>query len=189
MHKNDDLTGLLRRAAAGDKDAEQRFWTAVYELIRQMAHRQLANDRLRRQVEPTELVNALYVRIATGEPVEWKDRRHFFLVAARVIRNILVDTARYAQRSKRGDGSSVAEFEDWMTFVEGRADEILIIDDALQSLAKEPSHGPRMAEVVNLRYFAGFTEREVGALLGITERTVKRDWFTAKEFFRAYMSG
>lgn len=184
---NPEITALLRRSAAGDKSAEGQLWDAIYKTLKRMANRSAAREFRSRRLRPTELVNEFYLRISSGDAIEWKDRRHFFLVAARVIEHILVDTARYAIRVKRGEKAQTAEFEDWMTFVEGKTEKILMINDALSALESEPN-GSRTVEVVRLRFYGGFTEKEIGAILGVTERTVKRDWVVAKDFLRAFLT-
>ncbi len=184
---NPEITALLQRSAAGDKSAEGQLWDAIYKTLKRMANRSAAREFRSRRLRPTELVNEFYLRISSGDAIEWKDRRHFFLVAARVIEHILVDTARHAIRVKRGENAQTAEFEDWMTFVEGKTEKILMINDALSALESEPN-GSRTVEVVRLRFYGGFTEKEIGAILGVTERTVKRDWVVAKDFLRAFLT-
>lgn len=184
---NPEITALLRRSAAGDKSAEGQLWDAIYKTLKRMANRSAAREFRTERLRPTELVNEFYLRISSGDAIEWKDRRHFFLVAARVIEHILVDTARHAIRVKRGENTRTAEFEDWMAFVEGKTEQILMINDALSALESEPN-GSRIVEVVRLRFYGGFTEMEIGAILGVTERTVKRDWVVAKDFLRAFLT-
>lgn len=184
---NPEITALLRRSAAGDKSAEGQLWDAIYKTLKRMANRSAAREFRSERLRPTELVNEFYLRISSGDAIEWKDRRHFFLVAARVIEHILVDTARHAIRVKRGENPRTVEFEDWMAFVEGKTEQILLINDALSALESEPN-GSRIVEVVRLRFYGGFTEVEIGAILGVTERTVKRDWVVAKDFLRAFLT-
>lgn len=184
---NPEITALLRRSAAGDKSAEGQLWDAIYKTLKGMASRSAAREFRSQRLRPTELVNEFYLRISSGDAIEWKDRRHFFLVAARVIEHILVDTARYAIRIKRGENTQASEFEDWMAFVEGKTEQILMINEGLNALGSEPN-GSRIVEVVRLRFYGGFTEKEIGAILGVTERTVKRDWVVAKDFLRAFLT-
>ncbi len=184
---NPEITVLLRRSAAGDKSAEGQLWDAIYKTLKRMANHSAAREFRSERLRPTELVNEFYLRISSGDAIEWKDRRHFFLVAARVIEHILVDTARHAVRVKRGENTPTVEFEDWMAFVEGKTEQILLINDALSALESEPN-GSRIVEVVRLRFYGGFTEVEIGAILGVTERTVKRDGVVAKDFLRAFLT-
>jgi RNA polymerase sigma factor (TIGR02999 family) len=176
------ITALLRRAAQGDKAAEQQLWDLIYNDLRQIANRALSAERSTVPMQATELVNAAFVRLSKGQPIQWQDRKHFFLVSAQVIRHILVDLARYASRKKRGEQPEVTEFEEWMAFVEPNPDHVLLVHSGLSALAAKKPNGNRMQQVVTLRYFAGCTDAEIAALLGASERTVKRDWNDAKAY-------
>lgn len=170
-----EVTRLLHAARAGDASAIDRIVPLVYDELRRVARRQLGRRFGNESVRPTELVHDAYVKLAAGGTGGALDRAHFLAIAARAMRQVLIDGARVRHAAKRGgvdwkrvtlSGSHwVADFD---------ADELLTLNDALDDLE------PRQRQVVECRFFGGMEEREIAEALGITERTVRRDWVKAR---------
>jgi RNA polymerase sigma factor (TIGR02999 family) len=171
-----DLTELLNRFSAGDPRAESELVPLIYSELRKMAASYLRRERAGHTLQPTALVHEAYLRIA-GRHTSWNGREHFFAVAARVMRGILIDHARQRSSQKRGAGALQVEFSDDGPGTAYDFDVVLHVDSALEKLAKLD---PRQAKIVEMRYFAGLTEEEIGLLLGVSARTIKRDWTMAK---------
>jgi RNA polymerase sigma factor (TIGR02999 family) len=173
-----DITSWLRRAASGDAAAEERLLGAVYRELRRMAARHLRRERRGHTLQPTDLLNEAYLRLMRGRhPRQWANRSHFFAMASTVMRRVLVDHARRRAAGKR-DGQARAEtLPDAGLALAHSPERIIAVDRALSELAV---HEPRQARIVELRFFAGLTDEEVANALGISSRTVKRDWAAAK---------
>lgn len=171
------ITELFERAGNGDATASHVLFTSVYAELRRLARRQLAG-RGERTIDTTGLVHECYLRLA-GSEAGVRDRGHFFALAARVMRQVIVDAARERMAGKRGggerplalEGIDVAELRD--------AVELIEVNDLLDRL---DNHAPRLARVVECRFFAGLTEPETALALGISERSVQRDWATARSW-------
>ena len=178
----DPVTELLHRAVAGDDVAEATLLQSLYRELHQLARRQLRGERRQVTLQPTVLVNEAYLRLMRGSESVWTDRVHFFAMAATAMRRIVIDHARRRTADKRGGGSIAEELrvEDAVT---GHTPENLLAVD--QSLALLAAESPRQARIVELRFFGGLTEDEIAASLGISSRTVKREWTKAKAFLYA----
>jgi RNA polymerase sigma-70 factor, ECF subfamily len=176
------VTQLLEQLRAGDERAESRLMQAVYPELRRIAARHLRSERPGHTLQATALVNEVYLRLVGQMDKDWKNRSHFFAVAAGVIRRILVDHARHRKAQKRDGAMQRIELTDGIAISEDRLEEILAIDAALERLA---AWDPRQCRVVELRFFAGLTDEEVAEALGVSARTVKRDWKVA----RAWLHG
>ena len=172
-----DLTALLLAWRAGDADAFDRVMTAVYIELRGIAHRQLRNERPDHTLGTTGLVHEAYLRLVDQTRVQWADRSHFFTVAAHAMRRILVDYARKLRAEKRGGAAGRVSLTDTMLVAEERADTLCALDEALNELGEISE---RLRRVVECRFFAGLTEQETADVLGVTARTVRRDWIKAK---------
>ncbi len=181
-----EVTRLLRGARDGDPEALSRAYELVYEELRRIAAARLQRDQAGHTLQPTALVNEAYMKLAGLAADDLEDRRHFIGIAARAMRQVLVDHARRRDAAKRGDGVSPATLT-------GRAipvgdasgpepEELLALDAALDRLDERE---PRLRRVVELRYFGGLNDSEIGALLGITRRTVQRDWARARAWLHA----
>lgn len=177
-----DVTTLLHQVADGNSDALQQLFDVVYEDLRQAARRQLGAAPMR-SLSPTELVHELYLKLAATESHDWRDRAHFYRVASRAMRQLLIDRARARSAAKRGDGLAPVELDSRLA-AEDDTSPLLALNDALEALA---ALDPRLAEVVELRFFGGLTGEQVARMLGVTERTVKRDWRLARAFLHARM--
>lgn len=180
MMQSEDITSLLKLTEMGDRDAESRLLKLLYGELRRLAASYLRSERDSHTLQPTALVHEAYLRLSVGRPRNWMSRTHFMAAAAQAMRRVLVDYAR-ARRTQKRDGIHLSielAPPSRRTWVE----EMLDIDSALQKLS---AFDERQARVVELRFFAGLTESEISIALGVSERTVKRDWQCA----RAWLHG
>ena len=172
-----EVTHLLHEMKRGQKDAEERLIPLVYAELRRMAGAYLHRESPAHSLQPTALVHEAYLRLNDIKEIDWQSRSHFFAVAATIMRRILVDHARASHARKRGDGWDAVSLNEAILPSAEKAPEILALDEALDRLARLD---PRQAKIVELRFFAGMNEEEIGEALGISSRTVKRDWRVAK---------
>jgi RNA polymerase sigma factor (TIGR02999 family) len=177
MDRAGDVTRLLGDLKAGDKAAEAQLLELVYPELRKIARRYLRGERSGHTLQPTALVNEAYLQLTQQLDKDWQGRSHFFAIAAQLMRRILVDHARHKKAAKRDGARRQVELTETLAVTEDRLDEILDVDLALQRLAE---FDPRRATVVELRFFGGMTEEEVGEVLDVAPRTVRRDWNVAK---------
>jgi RNA polymerase sigma factor (TIGR02999 family) len=148
----------------------------VYEELRRLAHHYMRGEREAHTLQTTALVNEAYLRLAGIDGLQWRDRAHFFAMAATLMRRVLVDHARQRGRDKRGAGVSVTSLDDHAIAATPAVD-VVALDEALERLA---AVDPQQSRVVELRFFAGLSVQETAEALGISAATVKRDWSTAK---------
>ncbi|HXS25362.1 MAG TPA: sigma-70 family RNA polymerase sigma factor [Gemmatimonadales bacterium] len=172
-----DITGLLVAWRGGDQAAFDQLFPLVYDDLRQMAHRHLARERLDHSLATTDLVHEAYLRLVDQRRVDWVDRAHFLGVAAQAMRRILVDYARRYQAQKRGGKRQRVTLDDGIAVADERADLLVALDEALDRLRGVDE---RLAQVVELRFFGGLSEPEAAEILGVTDRTIRRDWVKAK---------
>lgn len=178
-----DVTRLLVDWQNGDQGALDRLMPLVYNELRRIAARYLHSERGGHTLQTTALVHEAYIRLVDENRIEWKGRTHFFGVAARLIRNILVDYARTQKAIKRGAGAVKIPIEEAFAVPADHQPGILAVDDALQALHKID---PQQGRIVELRFFAGLTIEETAEVLNISPSTVKREWILAKTWiFRA----
>jgi RNA polymerase sigma factor (TIGR02999 family) len=177
MNQHADITTQLQAWGAGESTARERLFPLVYDELRRIAHRQLQRERSGHTLDTTALVHEAYLRLASPASQDWQDRSHFFATAATAMRRILVDYARRYRTEKRGATPRRVSLTDTMLVAEERADTLLAVDEALVELARID---PRLSRVVECRFFAGLTEEETAEVLGVTSRTVRRDWTKAK---------
>jgi RNA polymerase sigma factor (TIGR02999 family) len=180
-----DITAQLQAWDAGEPSARERLFPLVYDELRRIAHRQLRRERSGHTLDTTALVHEAYLRLVSPASRDWKDRSHFFAVAAIAMRRILVDYARRYRTGKRGDAPRRVSLTDTVLVAEARADTLLAVDEALTELARID---PRLSHVVECRFFAGLTEEETAGILGVTARTVRRDWTKAKGWLHRTLS-
>jgi RNA polymerase sigma factor (TIGR02999 family) len=181
-HAPGEITTNLALAAAGDAAARDRAWAAVYGELRRLASRRLDGEAQGHTLSTTDLVHEAYLKLAGGNGLAVGSRQHFLALAARAMRQILVDHARHRARKKRGGGQvplTLHEARDGALNVETDPETLLALDRALSdlSMARE-----RLASVVELRFFGGLDSREIGEILGVTRRTVERDWQRARAY-------
>ena len=180
-----EITKLLQAWGSGDEAALDRLAERVYPELRRMARRYMKNERQANTLQPTALVNEVFLQLVDVTQVEWHQRAQFFAMAAQMMRRILVDAARARASQKRG-GLAVKVNLDETAVVSRAPDRSMVaLDDALTEFAKI---APRQAKVVEMRYFGGLTEEEIVAALKISPRTVRRDWDVAKAWLLRELS-
>jgi RNA polymerase sigma factor (TIGR02999 family) len=172
-----EVTRLLIDWSNGDESALNRLTPLVYDELKALAHYYMSREREGHTLQTTALVNEAYLRLVDQKTARWENRNHFFAVAARVMRHILVDHARQHSRAKRGGGHQIVSLDEAATMSPERAGELLALDEALNELTKTDK---RKSEVVELRYFGGLSIDETAEILNITSTTVSRDWRWAK---------
>lgn len=175
------VTELLVQWSHGDRGALERLVPLVYDQLRRMASLQMQRERVGHTLQPTAVVHEAYLRMVDTRKVEWRDRAHFFAIAARVMRQILVDHARRVGAAKRGRGSRGVSLDEDDLMTPRRADEIIALDDALKALADLDEGQSRL---VVMRYFGGLTIQETAEVLGSSPATVKREWQVARAWLR-----
>jgi RNA polymerase sigma factor (TIGR02999 family) len=173
-----DVTRLLHDVQEGDRGAFDRLLPLVYEELRRIARRQLHRERPGHTLFPTALVHEAYVKLVERPPeVQWAGRKHFLAVAARAMRQVLVDHARKKSAEKRGGDLARTTLTGRHLGFEVALDDVLSLDAALDRLDQRD---PRLRQVVEYRFFAGMSEDEIAELLGVSTRTVQRDWLKAR---------
>ena len=170
------ISQLLADWANRDPTAREQLVPIVYEELRRLAHHHMRGERAGHTLQTTALVNEVYLRLAGIDGLRWRDRAHFFAMAATLMRRVLVDYARQRGREKRGAGLSVVSLDE-NAVAAAPAVDIVALDEALAQLA---AVDPQQSRVVELRFFAGLSVDETAEALGISSATVKRDWATAK---------
>ena len=179
-----DVTALLGEWSGGDREALERLIPVVYGELRRLAASYLKSERPGHTLQPTALVHEAYLRLSKQHGVAWQNRSHFFAVAARMMRRILVDHARKRRASKRDAEAWLVETVPGASVASGRPTELLSLDRALEALERID---PAQARVVELRFFAGLTIEETSEAAGISPATVKREWQTARAWLRREM--
>jgi len=171
------ITGLLVKLEAGDETALDQLLPLVYEELRRIAQRQLRRQRAGHTFDTTALVHEAYLKLVDQTCAAWADRAHFFGVAARAMRQILINHAHKHATLKRGGRWRRISFDESLLAIEEQADMLVALDEALTRLARL---NERLSRVVEYRFFGGMTEEEAATALGVSERTVRRDWLKAK---------
>lgn len=180
-----EVTRLLKDWRGGRREALDELLQLVYKELRQMARRRLAHERRNHTLQATELVNEAALRLLE-QRVDWKNRLHFFAIAANCMRRILMDHARRKRAAKRPPAEGVTDIENLDVGQTSSFDTLLAIDEALTRLAVD---SPRQAEVAELKLFGGLEVAEIAALTGVSEATVKRDWSEAKKLLSQSLTG
>ena len=179
-----DVSTLLRAWSDGDQSALDQLTPIVYDELRRLAGHYLMRERTGRSLQATALVNEAYLRLVDYKRMRWENRAHFFAVSAQLMRRILVDHAR-RHNLKRGGGVQHVALEN-AAVVGGRPENLVVIDDAIQALARID---PRKANVVELRFFGGLSVEETAEVLKVSPVTVMRDWSTARAWLYREMGG
>jgi RNA polymerase sigma factor (TIGR02999 family) len=185
MREQQHVTTLIADWRGGDETARDQLFALVYEELRNVAQHYMRLERTGHTLQPTALVNELYLRLVASETVTWQNRAHFFAVAAQTLRRILIDSARARNAGKRGGDQLKMSLTALKSAVNTHDEDLLSIDEALHRLAE---FEPRAARVVELRFFGGLTEHEVAEVLGISESTAKRDWKVARAWLMTQLS-
>ena len=175
------VTLLLRNFRPGSSAAASQLMELIYPELKKVARSQLRNERPGHPLQPTALVHEAYLRLVDHEDHNWENRAHFYAAAANLMRRILIDSARARNAGKREGERSVIPLSEALAFSEDESTDLLDLDQALSELEE---FSPRQARVVELRYFAGLSVPEVAHALGVTPRSIDRDWATARAWLR-----
>jgi RNA polymerase sigma factor (TIGR02999 family) len=186
MALDHEITGLLAEIRSGERAALDRLFAVVYEELRAHARRQLRQQASGQTLSPTVLVHEVYVKLAHAAPLQLDDRRHFFALAARAMRQITVDYARRALAQKRGAGARALTIDIADVSPATPPPNLLALDLALDELA---TLDERLARTVELRFFAGLSVEETAEAMQVSARTVKRDWRKARAFLHRAVEG
>jgi RNA polymerase sigma factor (TIGR02999 family) len=179
-----EVTVLLHAWSQGDQSALERLAPVVYNELRRLARHYLRRERSDHSLQATALVNEAYLRLVDYKRMRWENRAHFFAVSAQLMRRILVDHARRHNR-KRGAGMQRLSLEQTATIGGGRGEDLVALDDSLQTLARTD---PRKAKVIELRFFGGLSVEETAEVLQVSVVTVMRDWSTARAWLYREMT-
>jgi RNA polymerase sigma factor (TIGR02999 family) len=182
----EEVSALLYACRGGDRAALDRLVPLVYGELHRLAHRYMVRERIGHSLQSSDLIHEAYIRLADLSRIEWRDRAHFFAVAARFMRRILVERARARACLKRGGGERKAVLEETAPVARDPGLDFVRLDDALDALA---GFDPRKAKVVELRFFGGLSESETAEVLEVSHGTVKRDWKIAKVWLLGELRG
>lgn len=181
-----EVTQLLQSWSEGNQEALDKLVPLVHAELHRLARHYMSNERPGHTLQTTELVNEAYVRLIDWKNVRWQNRAHFFGVAAQIMRRILVDFARSRASAKKGGGTQYVSLSEAMTISPDRGEDLIALDDALQSLSELDS---RKGRIVELRFFGGLSVEETAEVLKISARTVMRDWGLAQAWLYRELSG
>jgi len=182
MSESQEVTLLLSALTRGDDGAASKLIPVVYAELRRLAGSYMRRERVDHTLQATALVHEAYLKLIEQRSANWQNRAHFFGVAAQLMRRILIDHARGHSRQKRGGEQKKVSLDEAFVFSEKQADELLAVDDSLNRLAEID---PRQARVVELRFFGGLSVEEAAEVLGVSPKTIKRDWSVAKAWLYA----
>jgi len=180
-----EVTRVLESLNAGDRSAVERLIPLVYRELRSLAAAFLRRERPDHSLQPTELVNEAYLRLVDQNRVAWQGKTHFFAVGAQAMRRVLVDHARSRLRRKRGGGVRPVEFSESLHISSEREGDVLALEEALQNLEKLD---PAQARMVELRFYGGLTVAEVAEVMGLSKRSVEREWTMIRAWLRRELS-
>jgi RNA polymerase sigma factor (TIGR02999 family) len=181
-----DVTAILQRASAGDRAALDQVFPLVYDQLRRLARGKLAGQPAGRTLTTTVLIHEVYLRLIDQRHARFEDRARFYAYAATVMRAVLVDEARARGAGKRGGGWTLVELDERDLPVDTQADLVLAIHEALSQLAIADA---RLAHLVECRFFGGMSDGDVAQALGVTDRTVRRDWLKARTWLHSRLAG
>ena len=176
-----EITGVLVSIDAGDRSEADRLLPLVYDDFRALAKNFLRRERPDHSLQPTEIVNEAYLRLVDYKQVEWQGRTHFFAAGAEVMRRILVDHARRKLRKKRGGRPVRVELTDSLHVSSRQEADVLALEEALEKLERVD---PKQAHIVELRFYGGLTVQEVAGVMGLSKRTVEREWTMIRAWLR-----
>ena len=172
-----EVTQILHEWSGGDAQAPERLMPLVYDELRRLAQAFLHGERSNHTLQPTALVNEAYVRLVDQTRVNWQNRTHFYAIASRMMRRVLIDHARAHATEKRGGSAIHLSLENVQVPLEQRAAGFIALDEALKKLEEMDE---RKCKVVEMRFFGGLSDEEMAEVLGVTTRTVLRDWKKAR---------
>lgn len=185
MAPQTDVTALLQRHRAGDSEALEILFSVVYQHLRRIAHAQLNREAEGHTLCTTALVHEAYVKLVDAAQIDWQDRQHLLALASRAMRQILIDYARRNRTAKRGGNPGRVDLDEVQIAVVERAETLILLDEALSRLSE---FSPRLGQVVEYRFFGGLTEQETAETMGVTDRTVRRDWIKARGWLNQEMT-
>lgn len=177
MKEKSRITRLLIDVQEGDREAHNALFEAVYNQLRNIARMQLASERKGHTFSKTALVHEAYIKLVDLSHIEWQDRAHFYAIASKAMRQILVDYARKKKAEKRGGNRQRITLKEDMLDLEQHAEEIIALNDLIDKMNE---FDERKSKVVEMRFFAGMTIREIAEFLNVSTRTVDRDWLKAR---------
>lgn len=183
---NNDVTGILKSLGQGSESAAAELFPLVYGELRRQAGQYLRNERRDITLQPTALVHETYLKLVDAESADWNDRAHFCRIAARAMRQILVDHARKRSALKRGSDRRRLTLSDSLGVTSGQVVDLLALDEALAQLSELAE---RQGKVVELRFFGGLTTEEVAGILDVSVSTVESDWRMARAWLHRELSG
>lgn len=172
-----EVTQILQEMSGGDPEAPERLMPFVYDELWRLARSLLSRERDGHTLQPTALVNEAYLRLIDQTRVDWQNRAHFYGIASRMMRRVLIDHARAHATGKRGGAAIRLSIDDVQVPVEERAASFVALDEALGRLAEL---NERQSKIVEMRFFGGMSDEEIAKVLGVSTRTVLRDWKTAR---------
>lgn len=181
MASPQQVTQLLVAWSDGDQAARDELMPLVYEELRRLAHKYMRRERPVHTLQTSALLNEAYLRLVDQKNIQWQGRAHFFGIAARVMRQVLVDYARTRRYAKRGGDARRVSLDEAMIVSTERANEVVALDEALKTLAEIDS---RQSQIVELRFFGGLSIEETAEILAVSPGTVMRDWTLAKAWLR-----
>jgi len=180
-----DLTDLLRAWTSGDGQALEKITPRVYGELHRLAGLYMAGERINGPLQTTALINEAYIRLIRWKDVQWQSRTHFFAMAAKLMRRVLLDAARQRHKKKRGGGIADTTFDEACVLNPQRPEDLIALDDALTELGELD---PRKAQIVELRFFGGLSVDETATVMELSERTVMREWDRARAWLRLELS-
>jgi len=180
-----EITQLLAQIRNGGSSTHSRLANLVYDELHRIASQYIRRERPGHSLQATVLVNDAYLRLVNGSERTWENRSHFYAVAAQAMRRLLIDHARGRKAAKRGGGVEL-QLDDVVVVSNDNYEEILALDEALTRLAE---FDPRAGQIVEMRYYAGLKDDEIAEVLGVSPKTVRRDWDVARRWLRNELSG
>ena len=181
----EEITQLLANWSEGDPQALECLVPLVYPELRRMARRQMARENPNHTLQTSALINEAYLKLIDCRQTDWQNRAHFYAVAAQVMRHILIDHARRYLYDRRGGGAQHVPLDEVEVIKDGRAAELVALDEALNALVKLD---PRRSQIIELKFFAGLNAEEIGEVMNISPSTVQREWRAAKAWLRHTMT-
>lgn len=181
-----EITQLLHAHREGDRAAFDRLMPLVYGQLKRLAHSQLRAHQVGRTLDTTALVHETYLKLARQDGAPWRNRGEFFAIAARAMRQLIVDYARERSAQKRGGGRRNVTLEETRIVVDQEAEKLLELDQIIEQLNRAE---PRLVRIIECRFFAGLTETETAEALEISARTVQRDWAKARAWLAVHAAG
>jgi RNA polymerase sigma factor (TIGR02999 family) len=178
-------TRLLQQINAGDRSAVERLLPIIYDELHAQARRIMGGERREHTLQPTALINEAFLRLVDQDSPGYEDRMHFLRVASRAMRNVLVDHARARAAQKRGGDHLKVTLDAGLVVDASAPEQLLVVHETLERLGEVD---PQLAQIVELRYFGGLIDKEIGAAIGVSERTVQRSWRMARAWMTREMA-